>query len=76
MNALSLLTPTHKKTKSKSKKEQTAPDTRISNPRFAVFMASRATHKVVFAGPNMDADIVRELKFDLFEVSGKCKKAP
>ncbi len=43
----------------------------ICNPCFKVFMASRATHKAVFVVPRIDADIVKELKFDLFEVSGR-----
>ena len=43
-------------------------DANISNPCFKVFMASRATHKAVFVVPKMDAEIAKELKFDLFEV--------
>ncbi len=44
-------------------------DTSIFNPRFKVFMASRATYKCVFVVPRMNAEIIKELKFDLFEVS-------
>ncbi len=50
------------------KKRKTKINARTSNPHFLVFMASRATHRAVFVGPTMDADIVKELKFDLFEV--------
>ncbi len=52
------------------KRGGTGPDANICNPRFKVFMASRATHKAVFVVPRMDAEIVKELKFDLFEVGG------
>ncbi len=52
------------------KRALTEPNTSLCNPRFKVFMASRATHKAVFVVPRMDAEIAKELKFDLFEVSG------
>ncbi len=42
-------------------------DVTISNPRFKVFMASRATHRAVFVVPRINAEIAKELKFDLFE---------
>ncbi len=49
-------------------------DISIGNPRFKVFMASRATHKAVFVVPRMNAKIAKELKFDLFEVIGRLTK--
>ncbi len=50
------------------KRRDTKQDANLCNPRFKVFMASRATHKAVFVVPKMDAEIVKELRFDLFEV--------
>ncbi len=53
------------------KKEKTGSGVGINNPRFSVFMASRATHKAVFVVPEMDAETVKQLKFDYFAV-GVC----
>ncbi len=50
------------------KKEDTEPDTSLHNPHFRVFMASRATHRAVFVVPEIDMEIVNELKFDHLEV--------
>ncbi len=41
----------------------------ISNPHYRVFLASRATHKAVFAVSKIDAELVRYMKFDCFDVS-------
>ena len=54
----------------------TEPTVTICNPHFKVFMASRATHKAVFVVPRIDADIAKELKFDLFEVGGRLTNVP
>ncbi len=35
------------------------------NPRYEVFLASRATHKAVFVVPEMHGDLVQQMKFDL-----------
>ncbi len=43
-------------------------DARLSNPCFKVFMASRATHRVVFVVSALDVELVKQLKFDVFEV--------
>ena len=56
------------------KRGVTEPDASICNPRFKVFMASRATHKAVFVVPKIDAEIAKELKFDLFHVGVKIKR--
>ncbi len=44
-------------------------DAIIENPRYRVYLASRATHKAVFIVPKIDADIVQHMKFDYFQVS-------
>ncbi len=41
----------------------------LANPRYRVFLASRATHKAVFMVPQIDADLVQQMKFDRFTVS-------
>ncbi len=38
------------------------------NPRYEVFLASRATHKVVFVVPELHLDLVHQMKFDPFQV--------
>ncbi len=38
------------------------------NPRYEVFLASRATHKVVFMVPELHDDLVHQMKFDHFQV--------
>ena len=43
-------------------------DATIENPRYRVYLASRATHKAVFIVPRIDADIVQHMKFDYFQV--------
>ncbi len=40
----------------------------IYNPRYEVFLASRATHKAVFVVPEMHSDLVQQMKFDYFQV--------
>ncbi len=63
----------HQRLLKRSNKE---PDATIGNPRFKVFMASRATHKAVFVVQRMDAELAMELKFDLFEVGIRLKSTP
>ncbi len=46
-------------------------ETNIYNPRYEVFLASRATHKAVFVVPKLHKDLVHHMKFDLFEVCGR-----
>ena len=41
----------------------------IENPRYRVFMGSRATHRAVFVVPIIDADFAQCMKFDYFRVS-------
>ncbi len=43
-------------------------DTSIYNPRYEVFLASRAIHKAVFAVPEIHQDFVRQMKFDDMQV--------
>ncbi len=43
----------------------------IDNPRYRVFLASRATHKAVFVVSTIDSEIIQCLKFDRFQVSVK-----
>ncbi len=38
------------------------------NPRYEVFLASRATHKAVFVVPELHGDLVNQMKFDHFQV--------
>ncbi len=38
------------------------------NPRYEVFLASRATHKAVFVVPELPKDLVHQMKFDHFQV--------
>ncbi len=38
------------------------------NPRYQVFLASRATHKAVFVVPKFHEDLLQEMKFDHFQV--------
>ncbi len=45
----------------------------ISNPHYRVFLASRATHKAVFAVSKIDVELVRNMKFDCFDVSIVCE---
>ncbi len=52
------------------KREHPKPDVSIYNPRFKVFMASRATHKAVFVVPEINAELVKQMHFDKFEVGG------
>ncbi len=40
----------------------------IYNPRYEVFLASRATHKAVFVLPELCEDLVHHMKFDDFQV--------
>ena len=40
----------------------------FANPRYRVFLASRATHKTVFMVKQIDACLVQQMKFDLFPV--------
>ena len=41
----------------------------LDNPRYRVFLASRATHQAVFVVPKIDAHIAQCMKFDYFGVS-------
>ncbi len=41
----------------------------IKNPRYRVYLASRATHRAVFVVPSIDADLAHDMKFDHFPVS-------
>ncbi len=61
----------HQKMVNIFKKEKTEPCEGINDPRFRVFLASRATHKAVFVVPEMDAETVKQFKFDYFKV-GVC----
>ncbi len=38
------------------------------NPRYEVFLASRATHKAVFGVPEIHEELVHQMKFDHFQV--------
>ncbi len=38
----------------------------LANPRYRVYLASRATHKAVFVVPKITAEVVQHLKFDYF----------
>ncbi len=40
----------------------------IYNPRYEVFLASRATHKAVFVVPELHEDLVHQMKFEDFQV--------
>ncbi len=40
----------------------------FASPHYRIFLASRATHKAVFVVPQIDADFVRQMKFDNFQV--------
>ncbi len=40
----------------------------LANPRYRVFLASRATHKAVFVVPKIDDRLVEHMKFDRFKV--------
>ncbi len=41
----------------------------LDNPRYRVFLASRATHKAVFVVSRIDSGLVHQMKFDRFEAS-------
>ncbi len=41
----------------------------IYNPRYQVFLATRATHMAVFVAPEIHTDLVHQMKFDNFQVS-------
>ncbi len=45
------------------------PERSLANPRYRVFLASRATHKAVFVVPQIDEHLVKQMKFDRFTVS-------
>ena len=38
------------------------------NPRYEIFLASRATHKAVFVVPELPEDLVHQMKFNHFQV--------
>ncbi len=44
-------------------------DATIANPRYRLYLASRATHKAVFIVPRIAADVVEHMKFDYIQVS-------
>ncbi len=60
--------------------QKTAPvpdvDIGLDSHHFKVFMATRATQKAVFVVPGIDAEIVRQLKFDQFGVGIPRVKTP
>ena len=41
----------------------------LANPRYRIFMASRATDKAVFVVPKIDPALIKHMKFDRFPVS-------
>ncbi len=41
---------------------------KMYNPRYEVFLASRATHKAVFVVPKLHDDLIKQMKFDHFKV--------
>ncbi len=41
----------------------------IDNPRYRIYLASRATHKAVFVVPEIDPDFAINMQFDHFQVS-------
>ncbi len=43
----------------------------LNNPRYRVYLASRATHKAVFIVPEIDANLIQTMKFDRFQVEYK-----
>ncbi len=43
-------------------------DATITNPRYRVYLASRATHKAFFIVRRIDAEFVQHMKFDHFQV--------
>ncbi len=43
-------------------------DMNMYNPRYEVFLASRATYKAVFVVPELHEDLVHQMKFDHFQV--------
>ncbi len=43
------------------------PDKTIANPRYRVFLASRATQKAVFVVPSIDATVLQWMKLDQFQ---------
>ncbi len=47
---------------------QTKSGRSLANPRYRVFLASRATHKAVFVVAQIDAYLVQQMKFDRFTV--------
>ncbi len=48
------------------------PDMSIYNPRYEVFLASRAIYKAVFVVPEINEDIVHQMKFDYLLVCIAC----
>ncbi len=44
-------------------------DSSIYNPRYNVFLATRAIHRAVFVVPEIHSDLVHQMKFDEFQVS-------
>ena len=47
----------------------TEPHLTINNPRYRVFLGSRATRQAVFVVPKIDAELAQYMKFDCFGVS-------
>ncbi len=43
-------------------------ETNMYNPRYEVFLASRAIHKAIFVVPELHKDLVQQMKFDRFQV--------
>ncbi len=52
----------------------TEPKRSIYNPRYEVFLASRAIHKAVFVVPEIHSDLVQQMKFDQFQVCNIMEK--
>ncbi len=46
-----------------------APDLTMHNPRYRIFLASRATHKAVFVVPQIDPTLIQCMKFDRIRAS-------
>ncbi len=54
-----------------SAERSTNPNEVITNTRYRVFLASRATQKAVFVVSKIDAELIQCLKFDHFQVSAE-----
>ncbi len=50
------------------RKNRSSTEAEFSSPYYRVFLASRATHKAIFIVPQIDAQLVQQMKFDHFPV--------